>query len=64
MPYRSDKWVLAPAPCQLTFIDDFEGDEYHRIKVTTSTDIECWVYEYKYDISKFKNIKSGDWMLR
>ena len=45
-------------------LDEFEGDEYIRTKVRTSTDIECWVYEYKYDISKFKEIVGGDWMLR
>jgi len=56
--------VYLVSPDVFTNLDDFEGDEYHRIKVTTSTDIECWVYEYKYDVSKFKHIKSGDWMLR
>ena len=45
-------------------LDEFEGDEYFRTKVRTSTDIECWVYQYKYDVSKFKEIKGGDWMLR
>jgi gamma-glutamylcyclotransferase (GGCT)/AIG2-like uncharacterized protein YtfP len=45
-------------------LDEFEGDEYTRKKVRTSTDLDCWVYEYKYDVSGFKEIKSGDWMLR
>lgn len=45
-------------------LDEFEGDEYFRTKIKTSTDIECWVYEYKYDISNFEEIKGGDWMLR
>lgn len=45
-------------------LDEFEGDEYIRVKVKTSSDIECWVYEYKYDISSFSEIKGGDWMLR
>ena len=45
-------------------LDEFEGDEYIRVKVKTSSDIECWVYEYKYDISPFNEIKGGDWMLR
>ena len=45
-------------------LDEFEGDEYIRTKVRTSSDIECWVYEYKYDVSGFKEIKTGDWMLR
>lgn len=45
-------------------LDEFEGDEYNRTKIRTSSDIECWIYEYKYDISKFKEISGGDWMLR
>jgi gamma-glutamylcyclotransferase (GGCT)/AIG2-like uncharacterized protein YtfP len=45
-------------------LDEFEGDEYNRTKIRTSTDIECWIYEYKYDVSKFKKIEGGDWMLR
>ena len=45
-------------------LDEFEGDEYIRVKVRTSTDIECWIYQYKYDVSGFKEIIGGDWMLR
>jgi gamma-glutamylcyclotransferase (GGCT)/AIG2-like uncharacterized protein YtfP len=48
----------------LSQLDEFEGDEYIRTKIKTSTDIECWIYEYKYDVSKFTEIKGGDWMLR
>lgn len=45
-------------------LDEFEGHEYIRTKVKTSTDIECWIYQYKYDTTQFKEIKTGDWMLR
>jgi gamma-glutamylcyclotransferase (GGCT)/AIG2-like uncharacterized protein YtfP len=45
-------------------LDEFEGDEYIRKKLRTSTDLDCWVYVYRYDVSKFKEIKGGDWMLR
>lgn len=45
-------------------LDEFEGHEYLRTKVKTSTDIECWIYQYKYDTTQFKEIKTGDWMLR
>jgi gamma-glutamylcyclotransferase (GGCT)/AIG2-like uncharacterized protein YtfP len=45
-------------------LDEFEGHEYSRIKIKTSTDIECWIYQYKYDTTPFKEIKTGDWMLR
>ena len=45
-------------------LDEFEGDEYIRRKIRTSSDIECWVYEYIHDVSNHMEIKSGDWMLR
>ena len=45
-------------------LDDFEGTEYVRTKIQTSSDIECWIYEYKYDTSKFQRIIGGDWLLR
>ena len=45
-------------------LDEFEGHEYIRTKTKTSTDIECWIYQYKYDTTQFKEIKTGDWMLR
>jgi gamma-glutamylcyclotransferase (GGCT)/AIG2-like uncharacterized protein YtfP len=51
-------------PEKLNELDEFEGHEYNRIKVKTSTDIECWIYKYIYNISQFKEIKSGDWLLR
>ena len=45
-------------------LDDFEGDEYIRKKIKISTDLECWIYVYKYETDKFKEIIGGDWMLR
>jgi gamma-glutamylcyclotransferase (GGCT)/AIG2-like uncharacterized protein YtfP len=45
-------------------LDEFEGEEYIRRKIKTSTDIECWIYEFKNDISKYPLIKTGDWFLR
>lgn len=45
-------------------LDEFEGDEFERQLVKTSTDLTCWVYIYKGDCSGFKKIKAGDWMLR
>lgn len=51
-------------PINFTEMDEYEGDEYFRTKVRSSSDIECWVYQYKYDVSNFKEIKGGDWMLR
>ena len=45
-------------------LDEYEGDEYNRVKIMTSLGIECWVYEYKHDVSGFDLIKTGDWMLR
>jgi len=51
-------------PDIFTDLDEYEGDEYKRTKIVTDSDIECWIYEYKFDVSGFKEIKSGDWMLR
>jgi gamma-glutamylcyclotransferase (GGCT)/AIG2-like uncharacterized protein YtfP len=45
-------------------LDEFEGHEYFRTKIKTSTDIDCWIYQYKYETESFKEIKTGDWMLR
>lgn len=66
---RSDKGkvlgdVYLIDPIIFSQLDDFEGDEYTRKKIRTSTDIECWIYEYKYDVSKFNEIEGGDWVLR
>jgi gamma-glutamylcyclotransferase (GGCT)/AIG2-like uncharacterized protein YtfP len=45
-------------------LDEFEGDEYLRSKIKTSTGIECWIYQYKYKTDNFPEIKNGDWLLR
>ncbi len=51
-------------PSILPELDEFEGDEYIRTKIRTTSDIECLIYEYRHDVSKFTEIKGGDWMLR
>lgn len=48
----------------LSQLDDYEGSEYNRNKIMTSSGKECWIYEFKYDISNYELIKAGDWMLR
>ena len=45
-------------------LDEFEGHEYHRRKIKTSCDVECWIYQYQYNTSNFKEIEGGDWILR
>jgi gamma-glutamylcyclotransferase (GGCT)/AIG2-like uncharacterized protein YtfP len=45
-------------------LDQYEGEEYKRAKIKTSTDLVCWIYEYKWEITEFKEISCGDWMLR
>jgi gamma-glutamylcyclotransferase (GGCT)/AIG2-like uncharacterized protein YtfP len=45
-------------------MDEYEGDEYKRVRIKTASDIECWVYEYKFDTKDIIEIKSGDWYLR
>lgn len=48
----------------LNDMDEYEGDEYNRVRVLTDSDINCWVYEYKHSTNDFIEIKSGDWYLR
>jgi len=45
-------------------LDEYEGDEYDRVKIKTNSGVDCWIYKYKYDVKDFKEIKVGDWMLR
>lgn len=45
-------------------MDEWEGDEYIRVKVRCSTDIECWVYQWNRPVDGFKQIIGGDWQLR
>jgi gamma-glutamylcyclotransferase (GGCT)/AIG2-like uncharacterized protein YtfP len=49
---------------KLNLIDAYEGDEYNRVKVTTTNGNEAWIYEYIPEIAKSKEIKSGDWLNR
>ena len=46
----------------LDLIDYYEGDDYKRVKITTSNGKEAWIYEYTPEVSKSKLIKSGDWL--
>jgi gamma-glutamylcyclotransferase (GGCT)/AIG2-like uncharacterized protein YtfP len=66
VPGKGKVWgdVYLFNPENLPAMDEYEGDEYVRKQVITSTDVKCWVYEYKYDVSEFEQIKCGDWMLR
>jgi len=45
-------------------LDEYEGFEYDRVKIVTESGINCWIYQYKGDVSNFLEIKAGDWMLR
>ncbi len=51
-------------PSVIPTLDEFEGEEYKRKKIWTSIGEECWIYEYKYSVSEFKEVLSGDWILR
>ena len=66
--YNCDKKVHGDVylvePSLFEKLDEYEGDEYIRRKIWTSIGIEAWIYEYRNDISKFDEIKSGDWLLR
>jgi len=45
-------------------LDEYEGEEYEKVEVKTSSDLCCTVYKYKLPVDKFEVIGSGDWMLR
>lgn len=45
-------------------LDQYEGHEYERTRIKTNSGVECWIFRYKYDISEFNEVKSGDWYLR
>lgn len=55
--FEIDEEVLAE-------LDAYEGNEYERIRVKSSTKLDCWIYRYKFGTQKFQEIKSGDWHLR
>jgi len=57
-----DVYIVEPETFKT--LDEFEGDEYIRAKVTTDSGLECWVYKYILDVAKFEEIKGGDWWLR
>jgi len=48
----------------LDLIDTYEGEEYKRVRITTANGIEAWIYEFIPEVSKSKEIKSGDWLKR
>jgi gamma-glutamylcyclotransferase (GGCT)/AIG2-like uncharacterized protein YtfP len=48
----------------LPALDEYEGYEYDRVRIKTSDGTDCWIYQYKFDISNFKHLTKGDWMLR
>ncbi len=56
--------VYSIDPKVLPTLDEYEGDEYIREKIITHSDIESWIYVYIHDISNFKEIIGGDWLLR
>jgi len=48
----------------LDSMDSYEGDEYTRVRIKTSTDLVCWIYQWNRPVDGFSEIKSGDWQLR
>ncbi len=51
-------------PSIFPVLDEFEGPEYERKKIWTSIGEYCWIYEYKFPTDGYKEVKSGDWILR
>lgn len=51
----------------LAALDEFEGLEYQRVRVTVmpthgSATIEAWVWEYLNPVDESRRIPSGDWL--
>lgn len=57
-----DVYLIDPAV--FPALDEYEGEEYIRRKIRTSSDLDCWIYEYKYSTKNIPEIKGGDWLLR
>lgn len=56
--------IYSLAPEHLQTLDQFEGEEYERIKIMVTTDTnqqKIWAWEYQYPIDSLKKIPSGDW---
>lgn len=45
-------------------LDEFEGEEYRRVRVRTVSGVDCWVYEWALEVDNLKEIDGGDWILR
>jgi gamma-glutamylcyclotransferase (GGCT)/AIG2-like uncharacterized protein YtfP len=68
-----NEWVIGEVFCLdepdilLAALDDYEGLEYERARVSATLDdgriIECWIYWYRGD-SAGPLIESGDWFRR
>lgn len=54
------------ARCDLSALDEYEGDAYRRKKVSVTMEngqaIEAWIWEYIQEISGLERIPSGDWL--
>ena len=45
-------------------MDEYEGEEYKRVRVVTDSDVNCYVYQYVFSVKECSKIPSGDWYLR
>lgn len=52
-------------PEHLNALDQFEGEEYERIKIMVTTDTDqqqVWAWEYQDPTDSLQKIPSGDWL--
>lgn len=52
-------------PEQLGVLDEYEGDEYRRVRVQVETydgRVEAWVWEWNREVEACRHISSGDWL--
>ena len=58
--------VYSVLPGQLAELDDFEGQEYRRIRATVKTPygvpMKAWIWEWLMPTDEGQRITSGDWL--
>ena len=53
-------------PEHLQALDQFEGEEYERIKILVTTDTDqrsVWAWEYQHPTESLTKIPNGDWLI-
>lgn len=58
--------LFAVEPWQMAGLDDYEGDEYRRVRTTVATadgaPLTAWVWEWLGPVDEAQRIAGGDWV--